>query len=304
MKRGAVIAVAAAGAAVLIGAGAAWWAFSRPASAQDAAESYLQALESGDAGALAPLLPDGQQTQALLASFVGADAYVEDAALTGTTVEGDRTVAEASVQLDGTASTIQFALSTEAGRWQLAGDDHVVTIDVATTLGDAVQIGDALVPLAPDGVVHVLPALYTLHAAPVDFLDGAATVAATHGQPSAAIEAALVPDAAARAQPQLDAYADACAAPATAVPQRCALEVPWPADLAELASLRLRIEAYPQLSIDPATLTFTAIDGTIVATATGTTRAGTEESFTYRTDAWTLRGAVAFHGDEMVLTVF
>lgn len=305
MKRRTVIAIVTAGAAVLVAAGTAWWTLSRPASVEDAAQGYLRALEAGDAGALAKLLPDGEQTQALLASFVGADAYIQDAELTRTTLDGDRTVVEATVQVDGTAGTIEFALRDDSGKWVLAGDDHLATIDVATALGDAVHIGDAVVSLAPDGVVQVLPALYTLHAAPADFLDGAATVAATNTQPlSAAIPATLSPDAAARAQPQLDAYADACAEPATAVPERCGLEVPWPADLANLDSLRLRIESYPQLSIDPDTLAFAAADGSIVATATGTTRAGDEESFTYRSDTWTLRGTVSFRGDEIVFTVF
>jgi len=156
-----------------------------------------------------------------------------------------------------------------------------------------------------DGALTLLPAVYTAQAAPTAFLDGGATFAATADHPATvAIDAQLAPDAAARAQPQLDAYLDGCAEATTEVPPRCGLAIPWAADLAELTGLELRIEAYPALSIDPATLSFVATDGVGVATAVGVDRDGATASATYRTDAWTVRGAVDFRGDEMVLTAF
>ena len=48
---------------------------------------------------------------------------------------------------------------------------------------------------------------------------------------------------------------------------------------------------------------FDATGGVIVATATGASRAGGPESFTYRADDWSVRGSVRFEGDQMVLAV-
>ena len=102
---------------------------------------------------------------------------------------------------------------------------------------------------------------------------------------------------------KLDAYADTCAKPAQAVPDQCGLRVPWAADLASLASIAFRIEAYPIVTLSADGRAFDAVDGRIVATATGTTRDGAPGAFTYQADDWALRGSVTFTGDEMVLAV-
>jgi len=48
VKRGAIVGIAVAAAAVLVGGGLAWWLLARPPSVEDAARSYLDALSAGD----------------------------------------------------------------------------------------------------------------------------------------------------------------------------------------------------------------------------------------------------------------
>lgn len=303
MKRGPLIALAATGAALVIAAGVAAFALTRPESADAVAvaQRYLQALQTGDVDAVSALLADPDQ--AVLDAFAAADAYVADPVLTDVVAGETGTAFEADATLDGAAATVVFTVTDESGTWTVT--DHLATIDVATTLGDAVSVGDAVLPLGEEGVVSLLPAVYSLQAAPTEFLDGATTVVAANAEPlSAAIEATLSPDAAAHAQPQLDAYADVCVTPAETLPDGCGLQVPWPTDLTALDTLTARIDAYPVLEIDSAALTFTATGGAVVVTASGTNREGTQDSVTYRTEDWTLRGAVSFAGDELVLTVF
>ena len=67
--------------------------------------------------------------------------------------------------------------------------------------------------------------------------------------------------------------------------------------------MAFRIDQSPALTLSPDLRTFAATGGAIVATATGTTRAGGAGTFTYRADDWALRGTVCFTGDEMVLAV-
>jgi len=303
VKRPTVIAIVAASAVAVVAAALAW-TLTRPDTADDAAERYLRALAAGDSATLRPLLPDGAPADALLAAFADADAYLQDPEVTHSEAAGDASTFRASVRIDGDTGTIDFALTDASGRWRLT-DDSLATIEVTTTLGDAVAIGDTVLPLHADGDIPVLPAVYTVQAAPTDFLDGAATVVAATADPvPASIDAALAPDAAALAQPMLDAYLDRCAEATTDVPQRCGLAIPWAADLADLTRLALRIEAYPVLAIDPQTLTFVATDGAVVATAVGVDGDGATATSTYRTDAWTLRGAVTFVEGRALLTVF
>ena len=304
MKRTTVIAIVAASAVVVLALAALVWSLARPGTADDAAERYLRALAAGAPAALRPLLPPEAPADTVLAMFAEADAYVEDPEITRREADGDVAAFRASARLQGETATIRFGLTEASGRWTLT-DDSLAVIDVTTSLGDTVAIGETLLPLQAEGALAVLPAVYTVQAAPTDFLDGAATVVATAPDPvPATIDAVLAPDAATRAQPQLDAYLDDCAEATTAVPQRCGLAIPWAADLAELTEVNLRIEAYPVLSIDPATLSFVATDGVVVATAVGVDRDGATASATYRSDAWTVRGVVAFTDGQALLTVF
>ncbi|MCR2817053.1 hypothetical protein [Microbacterium jiangjiandongii] len=304
MKRTTVIAIVAASAVVVLALAAVVWTLARPRTVEDAAERYLRALAAGDTAALRPLLPPDAPADTVLTMFAEADAYVEDPEITRREADGDVTTFRASARLQGETATIRFDLTEASGNWTLT-DDSLAVIDVTTSLSDAVAVGETVLPLRAEGALAVLPAVYTLQAAPTDFLDGAATVVATAQAPvPATIDAVLAPDAATRAQPQLDAYLDDCAEATTEVPQRCGLAIPWAADLAELTAVNLRIEAYPVLSIDPATLSFVATDGVVVATAAGVDRDGETASATYRTDAWTLRGVVTFTDGQALLTVF
>lgn len=134
----------------------------------------------------------------------------------------------------------------------------------------------------------------------------AGTGAADSGPtPSASVSGSPTPppDPAIAIQEQLDAYADACAATAAAVPEHCGIVVPWAADLAELSGVAFRIEQYPAVALSPDGRSFDATGGILVATATGTTRDGVATTFTYRTDEWALRGDVSVEDDRTTLSV-
>ena len=164
------------------------------------------------------------------------------------------------------------------------------------TVGGA--LARAAAPLA------LLPAEYVVAAAPPGILEGSADVAVVPGAPgSVSLTAALAPEATERVQEQLDAYADTCAAPATAVPDDCGIVVPWAADLASLENISFRIEQHPALTLSPDARSFDATGGVLVATAHGVTREGAAASVTYRTDDWALRGSVQLEGDRVVLSV-
>jgi uncharacterized membrane protein len=301
--RAVIIAVIAVVVLAVAGAGV-WWA-TRPESAEQAAERYLSALASGDADALRQLLPDDAQADEIIGALAGAEARIEDAVLEPASDQDGLRGFRATATLDEAPATVHFALAQEGGRWRLAAD-FLRAVTVQTTLGDSVRVGDAVLPLTPDGTVSLLPAVYPVSAEPADLLRGSTTVRVTSDaeQPAeVVVDAALAPEATALAQEQLDAYADACAQPATEVPAHCGLRVPWAADLTTLTSLTFRIEQYPAAALDAGTGTFAATGGIVVATATGESRAGGTGSVTYRADEWALRGSLAVTGGELVLSV-
>ena len=188
-----------------------------------------------------------------------------------------------------------FVLGNDDGRWMLIGD-YLASLEVAPVLsgtdapaGDSVWVGGALAPAGTP--VALLPAEYGRRAAPRGLLSGRArSPSATTSRSPSRSRSSITPEATAAAQTQLDAYADACTQPAAAVPANCGLRVPWAADLATLTSIAFRIDQRPVLALAPDGRTFAATDGVVVATATGTTRAGATASFTYRADDWALRG--------------
>lgn len=98
-------------------------------------------------------------------------------------------------------------------------------------------------------------------------------------------------------------YLDDCTAPADSVPEHCGMRVPWAADLASLERIEFEVEKAPSLATNPDAHRFVASGGVLTATATGTTDEGETASFTYRTDAWTLRGAIEDDGEQVVLSV-
>jgi hypothetical protein len=152
--------------------------------------------------------------------------------------------------------------------------------------------------------VVLLPARYTVTAAPADVLAGSAeVVAGVRDDVTVDLAASLSPGATEVAQAQLGEYATACAEPAEVVPDRCGLIVPWAADLAQLDRIAFRIERLPAVTLAPETSSFAATGGVLVATAHGTTQNGTVGAFTYRTEDWSLRGSLGFEADALVLTV-
>lgn len=314
MKRGAVIVAGAIAAALIIG-GAIWALTPRPQSPQEAAERYLAALAAGDVETIssmrAHLLTDEDELT-LRTAFESASGYIAGPrvdSMIETEESGESTVdVRATAELAGGDIAVGFVLHREDDRWMLS-DDYLgtLTVTAATTSGtvtsDAVRIGAALAPAATG--VALLPASYAVSAAPRELLDGAETVSVSSGAAvELALETALTPPATSRAQEALDAYAAECTATATAVPPNCGLKVPWAADLATVASIAYRVERLPAVQLaSESGMEFAATGGVLVATATGTTRAGEPASFTYRAEDWALRGSIAFRGDEMLLSV-
>ncbi|MFV0320728.1 MAG: hypothetical protein ACK5IN_10305 [Microbacterium sp.] len=297
MKRGAVVGiVVGALVVVLAGTGLTWWLL-RGETAEQAAQRYVQALESGDRDTLAGFLSGDADRDRLLDLFDGASGHIADVTVSP---PADDLSFRAEVTLDGQPGVIGFVLAEGAAGWHLAAD-YLATVDIASTLGDSARLGEVMVPL---GQTAMLPALYPIAPAPVELLEGGVTVPVTNESPVRIdLDAMLRPEATAIAQEQVDAYAAACAQPATAVPPNCGLRVPWGADLTSLEGLAFRVEQTPQVSLLPDASEFAATGGVIVATARGTTWRGEAGAFTYRADDWALYGSMSFDGDRLVLAV-
>jgi hypothetical protein len=300
-----------AGAVVLVAAaGAVWWLAVRTPSAEDAARTYLQALERGDLQTIQTMRDplDADAERVVEDSFRGATAYLTDPRITGTREEEDGTVSiGASAVVDGERRELRFHLREADGRWVLTGD-HLASVTVNATVEGGgtpltrVRVGTALVPTATPAAL--LPAVYPVTAIPEAVLTGAETVTVVGGDAvTVELSAAFSPDATAAAQEQLDAYATACAEPAAIVPTHCGLVVPWPADLVRLDRVAFRVEKLPTVTLITDTMSFAATGGVIVATASGVAHDGTQASFTYRTDQWALQGSVGFDTEAMVLSV-
>ena len=309
MKRATIIGLAVIGAVVAAGAGVAWWLLSSsPTTAEQAAQSYLDALASGDLDTIAALegVPQGAQGGLIGEAFLSADSYLDDARIERLTHASDGVVeVRATADLAGERREIGFVLEQSGSAWVLR--DHLVglTVEAALDGGTALRsvlVGDAPAPVATP--VPLLPAEYAIAAAPRDVLEGSTTVVVSGDEPAAAtVTASLSAAATAHAQEQLDAYADACAQPAATVPEQCGIVVPWAADLASLERIAFRVDQYPVVALSGETGSFEATGGVLVATARGLARDGTAASFTYRADDWALRGSILFEGDEMVLAV-
>lgn len=285
-------------AALLIAAGAAAWVTTRPVGAEDTARAFLQALESGDSDAVADLIVSADPEPA--DAFAAASSYPQRPRIDELTETGSRAAVRATAAFDGAEREISFGLRLVDGRWRVA-DDVLAPVEVSTTVGDAVAVGDVLVPA---GTVSLLPAVYEFSAVPRGLVDGSVTAAVSTDRPTdVQVAASLSPDAVPRLQEQLDAYARECTSGGAAVPEACGLRIPWAADLASASAFAYRVERFPTLALSPDVRTFTASGGVVVATVTGLDRTGAEASFTYRDDAWTLRGDVVVTGKDIVLAV-
>lgn len=302
LRRLAPVAAVVIGVLVAAGLGLTVWALTRPADAEATARAYLTALEAGDApAALALLSPDGlgpdYDPLVTESALRGARALIEN----GTVVGARDGRISVSYELGGEKVQGELTLTNAAGGWRIsAGALGVLT--ATTTLGDAVTVG--LAPVAAGEPVGLLPALYPVAATPADVLDGEAEVSVRGGEDAAtSITAELSSSAVAIAQAQLDVYLEECTSPATTLPPSCGISVPWAADLARLDSLSYRIEKRPVVTLSPEAGEFRATGGVLVASATGTTPAGSADTFTYRTIDWSLFGDLLFRGDQMVLAV-
>lgn len=302
MKRGPLIAVVAAGVVLLAVAGLVLWLLQRPPGPQAVAEDYLRALAGGDAEtALDLVASDSLDPSMIEAAFAGATATISDATVTGVSEDGDTATASITYTIDSTSGSGELMLQQTPTGWRVA-PDGLGTVTITSTLGDAAAIGTAV--FGVNEPVVLLPALYQIEAAPVGILTGAVTIAVAPGSAAtAALQPQLSDTALETASAQVQAYVDACTAPADAVPEDCGIRVPWAADLATLTSLTFRVETAPTLAFAEDLSSFAATGGVLVATASGTTRDGSAGTFTYRTDDWSLRGGMAFTGNQLVLSV-
>ncbi|MEV8359361.1 hypothetical protein [Microbacterium sp. NPDC076895] len=302
MKRGPLIAVVAAGVVLLAVAGLVLWLLQRPPGPQAVAEDYLRALVGGDADTALDLVASDSLDPSLIeAAFAGATATISDAEVTGVIEDGETATATITYTLDSTSGSGELMLQQTPTGWKVA-PDGLGTVTITSTLGDAAAIGTAV--FGVNEPVLLLPALYEIDAAPVGILTGALTVAVAPGSAAtAALQPQLSDTALETASAQVQAYVDACTAPADAVPENCGIRVPWAADLATLTSLSFRVETAPTLAFAEDLSSFAATGGVLVATASGTTRDGAPGTFTYRSDDWSLRGGMVFSGNQLVLSV-
>lgn len=302
MKRRTVVGIGIAAVVAIVVAVGAVLLLNRPETPDAAARDFVDALADGDGARAAGLLADAPGDVDLAAALDGAaELLAEPAVESIDSAEPRHPLATISFRFGDEAHSATFHLvETDAG-WRVDAD-ALGTVTATTSIGDRVVAGTAQIPAGAE--TPLLPAVYDLEAAPVAALDGAASaVVLPGGSETVEISASVSPDATAAAQEQLDAYADACADAADAVPDDCGLRVPWAADLVSLDAIAFRVEQYPALALSADASSFDATGGIIVATAHGTTHAGTPGSFTYRADDWALRGSVSFAGDEMVLLV-
>lgn len=285
---GAVVAVVAAGALALA------WFLTPRATAEDQALTYLRALADGDITAVEATGVDVPATAA--AAFGAASDHLSDGVVESSTEDERAAVVMVSYELAGERHDSTLTLSLRDGRW---------VPDAATALGSVqlsvpASIHDTALPA--DGAV-LLPALYDVSAAPVEFLDGTATVDVPLGSlQEVGLDAILRPEATDTAQAQLDEYLAACTKTAAEAPPSCGIVIPWAADFSAVNEIRYRIEQAPSLALTPTS--FHADGGVLVATVTGAAPDGSEKSLTYRTPNWSLRGDVEFTADDIVLSVW
>lgn len=294
------MALSAAAVVVVAATAGAWWML-RPPSIQDAADEYLQALQTGDIQTIEAMtehsLPRAAR-ETMRDAFTAADAYITAAHIEGISSDGS---VRATAELSGSPVTVGFMLGRRGRDYALTGD-FLGTLSVHPTLGAAVRVGGAVVPAGAPALL--LPAAYPVSALPDDILHGARTVAVTNARPvDAELDVSLAPDAAAAAERRLAGYEDRCAESADSVPAHCGLRVPWAADLRTLDEISFRIDERPVLALSDDGATFAATGGSITATARGKAWDGASRTVAYRTDDWSLRGRVLFDGAQMQLRV-
>lgn len=284
-----VAAVCVAAAAVV------WLLVPRSPSAEDQAMAYFAALADGDLAAVqaSGVAIDNEAA----AAFAGASEYPRSAEVESSDAANKATTVTVAYRLGEEQLTAEIVMVDRAGQWmpEPASALGAVTFDEPVAIGDAV--------LESDAAIALLPASYEVDAVPADFLAGSASVVVLPGKSEdVAIVVTLRPEATARAQEQLNDYAEACTQTGTEVPASCGIVIPWAADFTAVSTISYRVEQLPTLAL---TLnTFHAGDGILVATVTGVGIDGAEQSRTYRTSTWSIRGDVAFTADDIALSVW
>ncbi|MFK3676129.1 hypothetical protein ACI2IP_00270 [Microbacterium sp. NPDC090218] len=297
--------IGGAAAVVAVAAGVwIWQSTSRTPTPEESALSYLRALESGDPDAVEGAGVD--VSAEALGAFAAATDFIEDAAVR--TVSGgdgrppgdEKATAEVSFLLDGEEHTAELSLTAVEGRWTVDASGFG-TMTATTTTGSFVAIGAQTFPISKK--TALLPAVYTIAAAPTTLLEGQSSMLVLPGEDSEiALDATVRPEATAAAQEQLDEHLTACTAPAGAAPEGCGIRIPWGTDFRAVSEFRYRVEELPVVTIEGTE--FRADGGSLVSTVTGTGQDGTERTTTYRTDSWSVRGGVAFTADDLVLSVW
>lgn len=269
-------------------------------SADDAAHTYLRALESGQASAVEATGID--VSDEALRAFDGADSVVADATVISVEETGSRATARVSFVLGGTERDADLTLVREDGRWV---PDHsgLSEVTFSQTLGTAVTIGETVLDTADP--LSLVPAVYSVATAPAAYLSGSVDVVALPGtSDDVDLEASLRPEATDAAQRRLDTILEECTAE-TAIPaDGCGIRIPWGTEFRTVDDVAFRIEAMPSVTLADDGASFTASGGQLAATLTGTARDGGARTTTYRSENWAVRGDISFAGNEMTLTVW
>lgn len=293
--------VAAIVAVLLVGAGIViWQAQSRAGSADEAAHAYLRALESGDAAAVQATGID--VSDEALQAFDGAHSVVSEATVVSVEETGSSAVAHVSFVLGDAEHDADLALTRSDGRWVPDGSG-LAEVTVSTTAGTAVAIEGTV--LDASEALFLVPAVYTVAAAPTAYLSGSIDVVALPGAADdVEVETSLRPEATEAAQQRLDELLEACAAETALPADGCGIRIPWGTEFRTVDDVAFRIDTMPTVVLADDGASFTASGGELVATLTGTARDGGSRTTTYRSEDWAVRGDVTFAGNEMTLTVW
>lgn len=265
-----------------------WQSPKTPRTAEEAALAYLQALESGDADAVATT--GIAVSDEVLAAFTGATAFISQAAVTGIDQRGETATAEASFRLGDEDRSATLTLARKDGVW-LPEPSALGGVKATLRVGSFATIGGAAFPV--DDSILLLPASYELVAAPADLLDGTAAAHVLPGEDVAVEIDVAVRDAATEAaQAVLDEHLAQCTAAGGAPAAGCGIRTPWGVEFREVSDVAYRIETLPTIAVTATA--FAAGEGVLIATVTGTGQDGTARTTTYRTDDWKVRGDVSF----------
>lgn len=284
---------------VVIAAGLWFWqSATRSSTPEEAALGYLHALESGDADAVSATGITVSTTA--LDAFESATALIEEATVTNVRKDEDAADVEVVFRLDGEKRTARLRLVPVEGRWSVDGSG-LGTLTAESTIGSDVAIGQVTTPVSEE--IALLPATYSVAAAPSALLSGESTVQMLPGiAATATVVAELRPEATTTAQAQLDDHLETCTAPGSKVPDGCGIRIPWGTEFGEVTEIGYRIDESPTIALTPTG--FTAEGGVLVATVTGTGRDGAARTVTYRTESWSLRGDASFTADGLILSAW